>query len=249
MKLNVILIVLSLSLVLIEVSIAEDKVKFQSSAKQTTLIELFTSQGCSSCPPADRWLNSFTDDPRLWNEIVPIAFHINYWDRLGWKDPFATEKFTERQYNYSRSGKINSVYTPCLIVNGKEWRGWFSGNKLNPDSTESGVLTATLIGDKLEANYTENNEPLELHVVILGFDLYTDIRRGENRNKRLRQEFVALSHEKYKSSDGHWSVKLDKIPNNGSKRIGIALWLTKTGSIAPIQATGGWLPDDTTISQ
>lgn len=101
MKLNVILIVLSLSLVLIEVSIAEDKVKFQSSVKQTTLIELFTSQGCSSCPPADRWLNSFTDDPRLWKEIVPIAFHINYWDRLGWKDPFATEKFTERQYNYS----------------------------------------------------------------------------------------------------------------------------------------------------
>lgn len=111
------------------------------------------------------------------------------------------------------------------------------------------MLTAALIGDQLEADYTENNEPLELHVVILGFDLYTNIRRGENRNKRLRQEFVALSHEKYKSSDGHWSVKLDKIPNNGSKRIGIALWLIKTGSIAPIQATGGWLPDDTTISQ
>ena len=62
-----------------------------SQEQRTTLIELYTSEGCSSCPPADRWLSRLKDDPRLWKQIVPLAFHVDYWNYLGWRDRFMTE--------------------------------------------------------------------------------------------------------------------------------------------------------------
>ena len=68
-----------------------DEVAFSSKENQTTMVELFTSQGCSSCPPAEQWLNSLKDKPNLWSQLVPIAFHVDYWDKLGWPDIYADQ--------------------------------------------------------------------------------------------------------------------------------------------------------------
>src|SRR6476646_4780454 len=76
---------------------AQERV-FESGPQRIHLIELFTSQGCSSCPPAEAWLSKLKSEPRLWKDFVPIAFHVDYWDRLGWRDPFATKEWTARQY-------------------------------------------------------------------------------------------------------------------------------------------------------
>src|SRR5690242_10629700 len=91
--------------------------KFESGPQQTALIELFTSEGCSSCPPAEAWMSSLKDNPGLWKNFVPLAFHVDYWDRLGWRDRFASRQWTERELHYASLWKSESVYTPCLVQN------------------------------------------------------------------------------------------------------------------------------------
>src|SRR5437867_10582189 len=78
-------------------------ISFQSQQNRTALLELYTSEGCSSCPPAEAWLSKLKDAPGLWRDFVPIAFHVDYWDSLGWKDPFAIKAYSERQRDYAAS--------------------------------------------------------------------------------------------------------------------------------------------------
>src|SRR5438477_8950450 len=94
---------------------------FESGPQKVHLIELFTSQGCSSCPPAEAWLSKLKSEPRLWKDFVPLAFHVDYWDHLGWRDPFAAKEWTARQYEYSAKWKNESVYTPGFVLDGREW--------------------------------------------------------------------------------------------------------------------------------
>src|SRR5712692_2905929 len=78
-----------------------EPITFESGATQTTLLELFTSEGCSSCPAAEKWLSQFKTNSDLWKRIVPVAFHVDYWDNLGWPDRFAKAEFTDRQRRYA----------------------------------------------------------------------------------------------------------------------------------------------------
>src|ERR1041385_865018 len=77
------------------------EIVFESKPARAHLLELYTSEGCSSCPPAEQWMSALKNQPRLWQDIVPIAFHVDYWDRLGWRDPFASKLWTDRQAHYS----------------------------------------------------------------------------------------------------------------------------------------------------
>jgi hypothetical protein len=83
------------------------------------VVELFTSQGCSSCPPADRLLSRLKHDPRLAGAVIPLAFHVDYWNRLGWSDPFSSALWSQRQTAYAHTFRSNRVYTPQLVVNGR----------------------------------------------------------------------------------------------------------------------------------
>jgi hypothetical protein len=82
------------------------------------VVELFTSQGCSSCPPADAVLSDLARDPSLRGRIIPLAFHVDYWNRLGWRDPFSSPEWSRRQYIYVQALKVNSAYTPQVVING-----------------------------------------------------------------------------------------------------------------------------------
>lgn len=82
------------------------------------VVELFTSQGCSSCPPADRLLSRLKRDPRLAGAVIPLAFHVDYWNHLGWSDPFSSSLWSQRQEGYARAFRSNRIYTPQLVVNG-----------------------------------------------------------------------------------------------------------------------------------
>ena len=113
---------------------------FESGETQSTLIELFTSEGCSSCPPAEKWLSALKSNQDLWKKIVPVAFHVDYWDRLGWRDRFAKREFTSRQQRYAAGWGGDSIYTPAFVVNGKEWRSWFGGNVIPASSIKVGVF-------------------------------------------------------------------------------------------------------------
>src|SRR5438552_12328276 len=118
---------------------------FESGDMQTTLIELFTSEGCSSCPPADAWISQLKESPDLWKKIVPIAFHVDYWNNLGWRDRFAKPEFTARQRWYVAAWRGDSVYTPGFVVNGREWRSWFAdGTLVHEQTAKVGNLRITL---------------------------------------------------------------------------------------------------------
>lgn len=91
-----------------------------SAPRPVQLVELYTSEGCSSCPPADRWLSTLKGRP----DVLAVAFHVAYWDHLGWRDRFASAAFTARQSQQQRSSGARYVYTPQVLVNGRDWRRW-----------------------------------------------------------------------------------------------------------------------------
>lgn len=212
-----------------------------SGPRQVTLLELYTSQGCSSCPPAERRLHEYLENEDLWSRIVPLAFHVDYWDYLGWKDKYARPENGERQRAYAWLGRTRGVYTPGLFVNGREWRGWML--RVNPRASDKvpGNLSVTVENNEVDATFEAETGPYELHVALMGFGIQTNVERGENRNSILRQDFVVLEHQSYPSSNGHWHVPLSRARPEAD-RYGIAVWVSTPGNPAPLQATGGWLP-------
>jgi hypothetical protein len=92
----------------------------RSGATPPAVVELYTSEGCSSCPPADRWLSTLKGR----SDVLALAFHVTYWDRLGWPDRFATPEGTARQHALARQAGSAQVYTPQVLVDGRDWRGW-----------------------------------------------------------------------------------------------------------------------------
>jgi len=233
---------LSVLALLVSSTTAAGDLVLNSGTRQVTLLELYTSQGCSSCPPAERWLNEYMDDEDLWSMVVPVAFHVDYWDYIGWKDIYATPEYAERQRGYARAGKARTVYTPGLFANGREWRGWTL--RLNPRASdrEPGNLSVVIADRRLVATFADTAAPLELHVALLGSGLETRVERGENRNRILRQDFVVLAHATHTSPIGRWEVPVPQSAHTGASRYGIAVWVSEPGNPAPLQATGGWLP-------
>jgi hypothetical protein len=227
---------------------ASEPKTFESGDMQSSLIELFTSEGCSSCPPAEKWLSGLKSSSDLWKKTVPVAFHVDYWDHLGWRDRFAKPEFTARQQRYAASWGGDSVYTPGFVVNGKEWRAWFGGNGMPTTSTKVGVLRLSLgDGGKLTASFapdTTHPRTLTLNVALLGTDLESDVKRGENSGRKLRHDFVVLQLAKSEmANQGNlWTGTVSLSTNAGTdKATALAAWVQPGETAAAIQATGGWL--------
>ncbi len=241
-------VLLHILLLLFYPVIASTEIHFNSGTQQNTLIELFTSQSCSSCPPAEQWMTNLSQHPQLWTKIIPVAFHVDYWNQLGWQDPFSSPRYSARQRNYKRTNHVQSVYTPGFVVNGQEWRGWFSKQAIPFAKQEAGILSGTLSKNQLQVSYSQKEKPLSLYIVLLGSNLKTKVLRGENRNRELRQDFVALNYKSYNSTNGKWKVTIDLNdidPNQSTQHQiherALALWVTYTNTLTPLQATGGWL--------
>ncbi|HVE16950.1 MAG TPA: DUF1223 domain-containing protein [Chthoniobacterales bacterium] len=216
---------------------------FESGTAQNSLLELYTSEGCSSCPPAEAWLARLRSNPDLWKHVVPVAFHVTYWDNLGWPDRFAQSDFTQRQRSYAAAWSSDSVYTPEFVANGREWH---PGNPISA-SPDAGVLrvrfsdaTHVVVSFKptqsSATGFTASVAPLAGGIV-------NDVRGGENSGRKLPHEFVALGliNTPMKWSDGEWTAQLT-LPTNAVAPIeSLAAWVTADGDSAPVQAVGGWL--------
>jgi hypothetical protein len=193
---------------------AAEAVTFESGPNAATVIELFTSEGCSSCPPAEKWLSHFKTDPNLWKTIVPAAFHVDYWDHLGWSDRFGKEEFTERQRRYSEAWHSESVYTPGFAVDGKEWRGWFNGSSLPRRDARVGILRLAIRADNaVTATFTPeqpSSHGYVLEVALLGSDREIDVLRGENKGRKLHHDFVVFqfASASMTSCDAQWTGKV-----------------------------------------
>jgi hypothetical protein len=241
-------LVFCLAAIIAPLTVFAGPLEFKSSDARVSLLELYTSEGCNSCPPADRFVNELKSDSRLWREVIPVAFHVDYWDYIGWRDRFASPRYAERQRNYARRGYVKSVYTPGLVLGGEEWRSWFFSPTLKlGKGADVGPLRLTVEDGKVTATFvpaTATSKPAELNVAVLGFGLKTDVKAGENSGKTLEHDFVVLG---YGRADMHKTGKTlsatTTIPEARFKapRQAIAAWVSAKDDPFPVQAVGGWL--------
>jgi len=235
-------------------------VQFDSGVAQTPLIELYTSEGCSSCPPADRFLSGLRDHGQLWQGFVPVAFHVDYWDYIGWVDPFANPAYSQRQRRYAAEYNESTVYTPGLRKAGQEWRAWrFLGKPSLSDALEVGRLSFSVNENSVDkqnkftarfmpsGSQFDPKQPTQLTLAILGMGVTSNVLRGENRGKKLKHDFVVLALSTFAASasdDGityHWQGELPTTDQVVPKKAVVA-WLSQGARLTPLQAVGGYLP-------
>lgn len=230
----------------------DEQVILSSGEQRVELIELFTSEGCSSCPPADRWLSSLKQDSGLWTDYVPIAFHVDYWDYIGWKDRFSRPEYSDRQRRYAREGGARVVYTPGVFRQGRDWRGWRSGKIGKKDEVSAGSLDVHVDGRQAVIRFV-SSEPIRLRLVanvaLLGMNLETSVLAGENEGRKLRHDFVALSVVAVplvrSGSDYEGSIELPGT-DISAHELALAVWISEVGSQAPLQSVGGLLATPST---
>lgn len=228
------------------VTLATETIVFESGNKRNTLVELYTSEGCSSCPPAEKYLNSLKDHNGLWENLIPIAFHVDYWDYIGWKDRYATKQFGQRQSRYASLKRASTVYTPAFMVNGESWRRGIFSSSLPQSKASPGNLKVSIDGENIRANYQPSKTskfPLKINVAILGMDLISDIKRGENAGRRANHEFVVVGFNDQISNDLKWETKLPKLHYKKAKKYALAVWVSEINNPTPIQAVGNILPN------
>jgi len=179
--------------------------------KTPVVVELFTSEGCSSCPPADQLLFKLEQQPVAGADIIVLGEHVDYWDQLGWRDRFSSAAFTNRQENYARAFGIAGPYTPQMVING---RVEFVGNdaqealrriadQKSPKSAPQLLLTQS--GDHLHVSVTGANRSLNVFCAIAERDLSTHVGNGENRGRDLRHTGVVRQLTKLGSTrDGRF---------------------------------------------
>jgi hypothetical protein len=173
-----------------------------SPAHRVALLELYTSEGCSSCPPADEWLRGLARDGFDTDRVVPLALHVDYWNYLGWRDPFSSPRFTRRQRILAAQNRSPTVYTPGLFLNGREWRGWHRNElparlaALAEERPAASIhLDASASGDTLHLRgevhgLRDAHKRAVLFLVVLENNLVTEVGAGENAGRRLRHDHV-----------------------------------------------------------
>ncbi len=224
---------------------------FSSGPTRVDLIELYTSEGCSSCPPAEAWMGDLLKKPGLWTEFVPVAFHVNYWDHVGWRDRLSSRTYTDREYAYASAWGSGSVYTPCFVRNGLEWKPRWGGAASLRDA--AGTLTATLSADgscRVEFRSAPgaggHQRPIRAHLALLGFGISSRVTAGENQGQTLGHEFAVLGLAEAAMEDRAGSLvaalglPAPAVPD--SARRAVAVWVSQAMDLEPLQAAGGWIP-------
>ena len=185
-----------------------------TSPKAMVVIELFTSQGCSTCPAADELLKEFTLKSQSENKSVfGLSFHVNYWNHLGWVDPYSSEQFTKRQKKYFEVLHLPSYYTPQMVVNG--WEDLVGSNSKRLNEAVDFALTnapqyeiaarATVQDKKVLIEYEVSKMPKNeiVNVALVELSVANDVPRGENKGKFLKHYNVVrkLDSQNLKKKD------------------------------------------------
>jgi hypothetical protein len=174
----------------------------RSGPQQVALVELYTSQGCSSCPPADQWLSTIATRTGT-DRVIAIALHVDYWDYIGWKDPYALGASSVRQRQLAAASGSRTVYTPGVFLQAREFSDWASVARLDAavgavTATPASVriaLAASLEDGHIAVNasateLTASRTPLHMVLALVENGLATRVRGGENRGATLRNDRV-----------------------------------------------------------
>ncbi|MEP7069848.1 MAG: DUF1223 domain-containing protein [Usitatibacter sp.] len=216
----------------------------RSGPDANALVELYTSEGCSSCPPADRWLSSFAKarDPR----VVPLAFHVSYWDYIGWKDAFADERYTERQRAFAKATGARSVYTPQVILGGRDFPAWHASAagaidaaKAKPAGASIEITSRAAQGGGVEGEVTgsassRGASDLALVVAVTQNGLSSKVTAGENRGEKLDHNFVVRDLTVIKALKGSFAFK--PKPDWNLERMSVVAFVQNVKSGEVLQA-------------
>ena len=165
------------------------------------LVELYTSEGCSSCPPADRWLSTL--DP---GKVVPLSLHVDYWDYIGWKDPYAKREFSQRQRKLSQLQRMALVYTPQVLLQGRDFRQWGTAafdkevERINARPAAATIRLQILARGggtmtvQAQANVHGPAKRADAVLYLASFEnkLSSKVTAGENRGEVLKHDYVVL---------------------------------------------------------
>jgi len=175
----------------------------RSAAHTTAFVELYTSEGCNSCPPADRWLSGIAKAYSR-ERVVPLALHVDYWDYIGWKDPYARREFSQRQRRLSQLQRVALVYTPQVVLQGADFRAW-SGREFDraverinarPAAAHLSLAivgrTDTALQVKVDARTDVPEESAGVYLAAYESALTSQVSAGENRGRLLTHDYVAL---------------------------------------------------------
>jgi hypothetical protein len=183
---------------------AESDCELHSAPRRVAVIELYTSEGCNSCPPVDRWVSSLAARGFNADRVLPLAFHVDYWDYLGWRDRFARASFSARQRSQADRDNARLVYTPQLLLNGADFRQPFLDSvfserlaRVNSKAAAAELrlaqrVSTTGVSVELESRVFEPSAQKfsETYVALLENNLSSEVRAGENGGKVLLHDFV-----------------------------------------------------------
>jgi len=208
----------------------------QTSRPRTVVLELFTSQGCSSCPPADALLRKLRREDFEDATVIPLAYHVDYWNHLGWSDPFSSQQWSQRQRDYGRAFKTSEIYTPQLVVNGTTQlvgsaefaiRAEIARQRKGDDRGAVSIRKASRSGGEINVDLQARLDPKSVahavvYVVLFENDVTTAVTRGENASKRLTNDAIV-----------RWQANVLKLESNGAE--------SKASVSIPLAA--GWRAD------
>ena len=183
-----------------------------SGEQRTPVVELFTSEGCSSCPPADRWLSSLRRSGSAPARITALAYHVDYWDYIGWKDRFADSAHGERHRRMVARAGGHTRYTPQVFVNGIEYRAWRSGIEPPADDSSAASLTATTQPNGFGrlsvavSGATKADGPLTLSIALAENAIESSVTAGENDGEHLRHDFVVRKLKEHRVTGPEFEV-------------------------------------------
>ena len=172
-----------------------------SGPARVALLELYTSEGCSSCPPADRWVSQLKAQGYSSDRVIPLSLHVDYWDYIGWRDPFARPGFSSRQREMAHLGGSGVVYTPQVMINGRDFRSWYNSGSVSQqlDALKQAPARANIqlklsksTADRVETSVVVSGQKdnLVLYLALYENDLWSSVAAGENSGSKLHHDYV-----------------------------------------------------------
>ncbi len=226
----------------------------QSGARTAVLVELYTSEGCDSCPPADRWLSSLQSQGYTPDKVVPLALHVDYRDYIGWKDPYAKREFATRQRRLAELRRAKIIYTPQVVLQGQDFRRWGTSDfgtaveKMNrqPPGAKIGLtldaMGRTSVEVTLSAELLSAAERKDAAIYLAAFEnkLTSQVSAGENRGKTLPHDYVVREWVGPIEFGADLKAKVKRtlplLPNANPRQSGVAAFVQNRSTGDVLQA-------------
>ena len=245
---------LSIALILSGATLASGNpgVEIKSGAVTVPVLELYTSEGCSSCPPAEKFLQQLMRESSAHHQVIPLAFHVDYWNYLGWQDPFSNAEYSRRQQRLARINHLRSVYTPQFVLHGSNfpaYRNLESAIKLiNDDKPKANLQfrvsqrNANKLETRTRVELSNRNNPANasLFLAVYENNLTRSIKAGENSGRTLRHEYVVRKlygpHTLVSDGPSEINQDIDLDPEWKRQDLGIAVFVQNRQDGSTLQA-------------